>query len=670
VPADGAGANTSTAFTATVYDQYGSAMTGQSIAWSIKNGENTVDGVTVSGGVVTVANTTALKNIVSDTTGVGFTVTATVGTGESAKSDTAAITVKRDTAVYNRIEITRDSTVRASSSAAGTDTLIIPPGDPANTYTYYAAVLDQYGSVMTDGTGGWAGSTTDSSMTGVSFTSGTVNGVKSGTVTIASAASPTDAATLIYNEGVSGSGYIATVTISLSTLTVDWSGVDAAFSPSSQTYGATYASFFTNLPPTGTASDGVNTVDGTFAVVESGIPDVADTTVTVEFTATESPYVGVKLTKTYTITVSPRTLTVTPTSGQQKHYGESDPALTYVSSGNVTGQTPGFTGALSREAGQDVTAGGYSITQGDLVLADNVDFKAANYAISFVTGVKFTITKAEITITTRHRDTRCWQTMRRNTSTSALKAIANGGSALPTEVAISYSGTTGTIGIVWAEAIQTFSAKGGTYTYVGTVAADDNYANRPTLTATVTVTPVTVQDVKQDASTDLPMAVTAAKADVLAAASLTVIGVPDAAYLTFDNSGEALSGQTIVWNKTLADVQAVANTVTGTSGDKTITLTVQTGTYPVWATAPAAAKTFTITITNKFPVDVTFSTSVDDVTYGTALAAPAAAQADIGNGTDPAGTFTYAYEGTGSTTYASSATAPTHAGTYKVVATW
>jgi gliding motility-associated-like protein len=98
-----------------------------------------------------------------------------------------------------------------------------------------------------------------------------------------------------------------------------------------------------------------------------------------------------------TFTIKPKTLTVTPDSGQAKEYGEEDPTLTYTFDGQVIGETPSFDNTLSRVDGQDVDT--YEITQGSLELMDNGSFKAANYVIELTTGVDFTITKAPLTIT-------------------------------------------------------------------------------------------------------------------------------------------------------------------------------------------------------------------------------------------------------------------------------
>ncbi len=99
---------------------------------------------------------------------------------------------------------------------------------------------------------------------------------------------------------------------------------------------------------------------------------------------------GNQTTATANITV--RDLTVKPDSGQRKTFGDADPALTYAYSGEVSGETPVFDGALSREAGEDV--GQYHITKGSLEPKDSGTFKAANYNLVLDTAVvTFEITK-------------------------------------------------------------------------------------------------------------------------------------------------------------------------------------------------------------------------------------------------------------------------------------
>ncbi|RPI91399.1 MAG: VCBS repeat-containing protein [Chloroflexi bacterium] len=85
------------------------------------------------------------------------------------------------------------------------------------------------------------------------------------------------------------------------------------------------------------------------------------------------------------LTINAKPVTVTGDSGQSKVFGSADPVFTYTSS--ESGVT--FTGALSREAGEDV--GDYAIEQGTLSAG-------SNYAITFVSA-DFTVTPKGITVT-------------------------------------------------------------------------------------------------------------------------------------------------------------------------------------------------------------------------------------------------------------------------------
>ena len=124
-----------------------------------------------------------------------------------------------------------------------------------------------------------------------------------------------------------------------------------------------------------------NNTDYTVAV--SGNTNVGTATITV---TGKGIYSGSK-TKTYTITK--KTLAVTAKAAS-KTYGAANPSLEYTYSGQVSGQTPGFTGELKTTATQSSAVGQYDITNNNLVLADNGSFKASNYSMSF-TGAKLTI---------------------------------------------------------------------------------------------------------------------------------------------------------------------------------------------------------------------------------------------------------------------------------------
>ena len=87
-------------------------------------------------------------------------------------------------------------------------------------------------------------------------------------------------------------------------------------------------------------------------------------------------------------TINKKAVTVTPSSGQSKTYGDVEPTFTYSTLGLETGDS--FTGSMSRATGEDV--GTYVLGLGDLA--------NANYTITLSdTPVSFTINKKTVTVT-------------------------------------------------------------------------------------------------------------------------------------------------------------------------------------------------------------------------------------------------------------------------------
>src|SRR5439155_1544907 len=90
---------------------------------------------------------------------------------------------------------------------------------------------------------------------------------------------------------------------------------------------------------------------------------------------------------TFTITSKP--VVLTPSAGQSKVYGASDPTLTFANDGGLAAGS--FTGALARATGENVDT--YAITLGTLSAG-------TNYSLSLAPGtVTFTITSKPVVIT-------------------------------------------------------------------------------------------------------------------------------------------------------------------------------------------------------------------------------------------------------------------------------
>ncbi|MDO5115586.1 MAG: MBG domain-containing protein [Synergistaceae bacterium] len=87
-----------------------------------------------------------------------------------------------------------------------------------------------------------------------------------------------------------------------------------------------------------------------------------------------------------TLIITAKAVTITPNAGQQKVYGDTEPAFSYTSS--ESGLT--FTGGLSRASGEDV--GNYDYNIGTLSAGNN-------YSLTLASGQHFEITAKAVTIT-------------------------------------------------------------------------------------------------------------------------------------------------------------------------------------------------------------------------------------------------------------------------------
>ncbi|MDG1729951.1 MAG: MBG domain-containing protein [Algibacter sp.] len=138
------------------------------------------------------------------------------------------------------------------------------------------------------------------------------------------------------------------------------------------------------------------TFEGTFTSPNVST-DITVTVVGYEITGTAKDNYSLSQPTGLSADITQRMISVAPSTGLTKQYGESDPTLTYTFSGSISGQTAAFSGSLSKDQGENV--GEYEITQGSLTLLDKGNFKAANYAIELVANIDFEITKSPLTIT-------------------------------------------------------------------------------------------------------------------------------------------------------------------------------------------------------------------------------------------------------------------------------
>ena len=171
---------------------------------------------------------------------------------------------------------------------------------------------------------------------------------------------------------------VSSKSIKVTGKSIDNSSISVALNPTTYTYDGT------EKKPGVTVKDGTNTLTvGTdYSFVYSNNINAGTGKVTI---TGKGNYTG---TKVVNFTINKRTLTV-KAEAKSKTYGAGDPGLTYTYSNQVSGQTPKFSGALSRAEGENV--GIYAINKNTLVLVDNSPFWANNYTLSYV-GANLTIT--------------------------------------------------------------------------------------------------------------------------------------------------------------------------------------------------------------------------------------------------------------------------------------
>ena len=236
--------------------------------------------------------------------------------------------------------------------------------NPSLTYTYSGQVSGQ--------TPGFSGALTTSA--------GTTSNV--GTYDI-------NQGTLALTNGTNFTASNYTLSYTKASLTINTKSVAVSWGTVSWTYDGSAHS--TTASATGISGETIK-----LSLSGNSITNVGSTTVTASCDSVSggnakcSNYLLTSTTKSISIGV--RTITVTA-EAKTKSYGDSNPSLTYKYSGNVNGQTPGFSGSLTTSAGTNSNVGSYDITQGTLALANGTNFTASNYTLSY--------TKASLTISAK-----------------------------------------------------------------------------------------------------------------------------------------------------------------------------------------------------------------------------------------------------------------------------
>jgi len=632
IPADGAADALSTAFTATVLDQYGDAYNG-TINWSI----SPIVGVSIGfDGVVTVSNNT--KSAITDIFGLPLTITATLD--GTTVSGTGNIVVKRAMAVPVSMEVYKGS----DTTAITADTITIPASGSPNTTTYNAKTYDQYGSEFSDN---YAYTLT---ATGAADANVTNSGA-----TVSVAVGATDGGTFNFLISSNADASImTTVSISIKDIEIIWPTITSISNP---VYGDSWNEIITLSG--GSAALAATNVPGMFYISDSSGTPIGSNcpnagvgiSYYVTFKSDNDSYTIISSVESVSINPKPITLSI---SAETREYGAANPSFSIVTpvSGVLVGSDTVVDLGLNLTTLATATSspGNYEITG----TASNT-----NYDVTIAPNTALTVTKATLTLT----GTPSFASIFANNSSNASEAaLISAVQAANSTLAATYINGSETLDAIWSLSSATpFNPKGSSYTFIATLTPSDNnnfnYSGSDA-TFTVIVNPV------NGTYLYTPATLLKAKSEIDAAINMAALGLPTSISVSYDNSVSGDTYSISAWSYTLSELKTIDVTIT----DQIIDL-IPTVDFPVWATIDLSGLKTELTITNKYLVTVSI-TPPSDIIYGNTLGDSTAAQIDIGNGIEASPSWSYLYSGTtrNGTAYNSSSK-PIVAGTYTVTAT-
>ena len=370
---------------------------------------------------------------------------------------------------------------------------------------------------------------------------------------------------------------------------------------------------------TATATGSITNVGSTANTVSSAVVKSGTTDVSGNYTITKT---------NGTLTVNKRTLTV-KAEAKSKTYGAGDPGLTYTYSNQVSGQTPKFSGALSRDAGENV--GIYEIKQNTLALADNSPFLANNYTLAY-TGANLTINKAATATAAAADKTYNGASQTGVTgsyvswanSTTGIDAGSYTAIATPDENHAWSDGTTAAKSITWTMSAKEVAVTWGTTTtfiYNGVAQGPTASAESGVTGETINITRTTGTNAGSYTSTASISSVTGGRAKagnyklIGATKAFTInrAATATAAAVNKTYNGESQTGVTgnyVSWGGTTAGIDAGSYTATATPDEN-----------HAWSDGTTAAKNITWTMSAK-EVAVTWETIT--FTYNGAAQGPTA----------------------------------------------
>ena len=335
--------------TATVYDQYGAPMNGQTVTWAIDGTAPT--GVSLSGNTLSITNETQAGSVKVTATCGSLTDDATVTISKAAPTPTTVTIYKGEA------EVTADS--------------ITIPQTGSTTVPYSAVVTDQYGATMPNHVATW---TLTPAGQGLSVNA------NNGDVTAEANAEP---GTYTLTATCGSARADVTITAAQIQFTV---GDDAIAVAENPIYGTTWGQIVSVENSEITAKVGEDTVTGTYSVKDAGQrPDAGSQTYTIVFNG--GGYTNVTV-ATDTVEIAPKPVTLSITGGETVSYGTdySHTASYEVIAGDEVNATITYLSSTGETITKPTNAGTYQV---------KATINDANYSAAPVTK-NFTITKVAL----------------------------------------------------------------------------------------------------------------------------------------------------------------------------------------------------------------------------------------------------------------------------------
>lgn len=418
---------------------------------------------------------------------------------------------------------------REGEEALTEDLLLIPGPDAAAAIVYRAVTYDQHGQALPAEEYDW--SLTPAGAEGVVLSGSTVH--------LSPEAEPNR--TFVLRAVGRESKAVGEITLTTRRIEADWGRL--ALKAGGIFYGEDKASAFSDWSDEGAAGEG--RLEGRFSIEEpeAMLEAGEGREIRVVFTVTTpGDYEGLRLTRDYAVSVSPRPITVVAEPVSAVYGGALPAVFPFRAKDPLVGEDReedlGLTLTTEARVGSD--AGSYAVRK---AWQTN-----DNYQITVEDNRALTILPAPITGGLEPLEpVSMLASDQRNRDAAALKAALN----LPETVCVSYAGGTARLAVSWGEASEPFEARGGSYTYRGRVDTGVNFEPCGELEGRLTVEPVTAT------ASDLPQKVSVSPEEASTAAGYGDFGLPDALTLTLDQGETPKRYQGLSWSLPLSELRAL-----------------------------------------------------------------------------------------------------------------